>query len=164
MFKTKIKTITATLTDDRIVFSGPFIPKNTPGYLDLAKEITKKGINPLKKKWIFTDRAFEDLMELAAAGLGQHIAEARKLEKDIECLEILEDLNFEKGYVKFHKDVPSEIMINTFRALPTMWHLGIIKGNKEWRNISAFAEEYFSSQSPENLRSITQDYLEEGDN
>ena len=157
----EIKTVAVTKTT--LEFDSDYKPELVPAYLDLAKTMAKKGINPIDKEWIFKNKSFKNLMEMSMAGLRNFVEEEQKLKKDIEHLEIIEELNFEKGYIKVHKDVPDEILIGTFRAIPTFWHLKIIKGNVAWENISMFARIYFGSQTPNELKELTKEYLEEGD-
>jgi len=157
----EIKTVSVNKTS--LEFDSDYKPELVPAYLELAKTIAKKGINPINKEWIFKNKSFKNLMEMSMAGLRNFVEEGQKLKKDIEHLEIIEEINFEKGYIKLHKDVPNEILIDSFRALPTFWHLMIIKGDKTWQNISQFAVEYFASQTPEQLKELTREYWEEGD-
>ena len=156
----EVKTVAVNKTS--LEFDSEFEPKLVPAYLGLAKTMAKKGVNPINKKWIFKNESFKNLMEMSMEGLRNFVEEEQKLKEDIEHLEIIEELSFEKGYIKVHKDVPNEILIDTFRAIPTFWHLMIIKGDKTWQNISQFAVEYFASQTPDQLKELTKEYWEEG--
>ena len=157
----EVKTVAVTKTT--LEFDSEFEPKLVPAYLDLAKTMSKKGINPIDKEWIFKNKSFKNLMEMSMEGLRSSIEAEQKLKKDIEHLDIIEELSFEKGYIKLHKDVPDKILIDTFRVIPTFWHLKIIKGNVAWENISMFARIYFASKNPNELKELTKEYLEEGD-
>ena len=157
----EIKTVT--INETSLEFDSDYKPELVSRYLDLAKTMVKKGINPIDKEWIFKNKSFKNLIEMSMVGLRSSIESEQKLEKDIEYLEIIEELSFEKGYIKVHKDVPNEILIDVFRAIPTFWHLMIIRGDKTWQNISQFAVEYFASQTPDQLKELTREYWEEGD-
>lgn len=157
----EVKTVAISKTS--LEFDSDYKPELVSAYLDLAKTMSKKGINPIDKEWIFKNKSFKNLLEIAMEGLRSAIESEQKLKKDIEHLEIIEELSFEKGYIKVHKDVPNEILIDAFRAIPTFWHLKIIKGNIAWENISMFARGYFASKTPNELKELTKEYLEEGD-
>ena len=157
----EVKTVAINKTS--LEFDSEFDPKLVPAYLDLAKKMAKKGINPIDKEWIFKNESFKNLIEMSMEGLRNSVEEEQRLTNDIEHLEIIEELNFEKGYIRLHKGVPNEILIDTFRDIPTFWHLMIIRGDKTWQNISQFAVEYFGSQTPDQLNELTKEYWEEGD-
>lgn len=159
MFEVK----TVSINETSLEFDSDYKPELVPTYLDLAKTMVKKGINPINKEWIFKNKSFKNLMEMSMAGLRNFVEEEQKLKKDIEHLEIIEELNFEKGYIRLHKDVPNEVIIDTFRALPTLWHFQIIIGRKTWTNISDFAKEHFGNLSSEKLKKLTMKYMKEGE-
>jgi len=149
------------ISEDAVKFDTAYTPKHITTCLEIAEKLLKQKINPFNKRWIFSDRTFKDLAELTVDKLRESTNKITNLEKDIACLEIIDEVSFEKGYIKLHKDVPNEILIDAFRALPTFWHLNIIKGNKEWLNISAFTKQYFSSKSPEEMRAISAEYMQD---
>lgn len=159
MFEVK----TVAISETSIEFDSDYKPESVSTYLDLAKTMLKKGINPIDKEWVFKNKSFKNLVEMSMAGLRNFVEEGQKLEEDTKHLEIIEELNFEKGYIKIHEDVPNGLLINTFRIIPTFWHLKIIKGNKTWQNISQFAVECFASKTPNELKELTKKYWEEGE-
>jgi hypothetical protein len=92
MFEVK----TVALNETSLEFDSDYEPELAPAYLDLAKKMAKKGINPINKEWIFKNKSFKNLMEMSMAGLRNFVEEEQKLKKDIEHLKIIEELNFKK--------------------------------------------------------------------
>lgn len=151
------------ISDDTIMLDSDYDVKRVGTYLEISKEIAKRGINPIDKKWVFKNKTFSNISEMLMEGLNNGLEKISKLEKDVDTLEVIQELNFDKGYIEIHKEVPTEILINGFRALPTLWHLEIRKGTKTWKNISEFAKEYFGKMSVRQLKEMSKNYIEEGD-
>lgn len=157
------KVIAILVINNTIKIGDVYHPEDFQTYLNVAKEMTKNGVNPLEKEWIFEDKSFKNFIELSKTNLDGLFEEGLKLKNDVQSLEIIEEINFEKGYIKLHKDVPDDVLIDTFRAIPTFWHLNIIKGDKTWQNIGDYATEYFALRSVQELKDLTKKYFNEGD-